>query len=570
MAIKIFRIILFLLMLNVCPWAGAAVISVSVDRNPVAVDESFQILFESNESVDDDPDFSPLARDFTILSTGRSSNTSIVNGKVTRSSQWILTVMAKKTGTLSIPAVRFGKDRSQPGTVSVMATGGRASHNSGDIFLEVEVTPDDPYVQAQVIYTVRLYRSVVTDNGSLSEPQPSGGNAVIERLGEDKSYEVQKVGVRYMVTERQYAIFPQGSGDITIEPVTFQGQIGRDTGFFMDPFGPPPRMVVEKSRAVQLHVKPISQGFTGKLWLPLRKLELQEQWSRDPSALPAGEPVTRTLKLIAEGLTASQLPDMEDALPDTLKQYPDQPVQNNNIGSQGITGTREEKTAVIPAQEGEYPLPAIEIPWWNTKTDRQEVAILPARIITVLPAVTAKGKSPGVTTEPRIDVTTEDAQAPSSVQLAPGSGTPAGNEYWKWISMLLAAGWLISLLLWWKIGGRHHEGMAKTEKQENRKHVINGLKRACQGNDPVAAKDCILKWAGIIWPESTPASLGQLEKRYTGRFSEQLCILSQTLYSARQQDWNGSEFFQAFEAVKQDAGKTEKEKAGGLEPLYKL
>ena len=95
---------------------------------------------------------------------------------------------------------------------------------------------------------------------------------------------------------------------------------------------------MKKSKLVALQVRPIPQTFTGKYWLPLRKLDLQEQWSVDPSALPEGEPATLTLKITAHELTASQLPDVDNHLPDTLKQYPDQPVLKDTTDSHGITG----------------------------------------------------------------------------------------------------------------------------------------------------------------------------------------------------------------------------------------
>jgi hypothetical protein len=417
---------------------------------------------------------------------------------------------------------------------------------------------------------VRLFRSVAISNASLSEPQLSGGYAVIEKLGEDKSYEARKAGIRYIVVERQYAIFPQNSGNISIDPVTFQGRIGRDSGFFIDPFGPPPRVVIKKSNSIALNVKPVPQTFTGKHWLPLRKLELQEQWSVDPSALPEGEPATRTLKITAHELTASQLPDVGNHLPEILKQYPDQPVMKDTMDSHGMTGIREEKIAVIPSQAGEYILPEIKIPWWNTKTDKMEHAVLPERTITVLPTVTTKVKSSTVETE-LVDTDTTDNVNTKMADEPPQMGVePAANDYWKWISMVLATGWCLTLLLFWKTGGRHLESTGPSKKQENIRRVVSNLKHACQRNDPVATKAHILKWSGMVWPDSPPSSLGQIEKRFTGPFSEQLRTLNQALYSSAQLDWNGSDFFNSFTSARQEIEKTVNEVPIGLEPLYKL
>ena len=59
---------------------AGAVITVSIDRNPVHLNESFQIYFEADSSIDEDPDFSSLQQFFSILNSSHSSNISVING----------------------------------------------------------------------------------------------------------------------------------------------------------------------------------------------------------------------------------------------------------------------------------------------------------------------------------------------------------------------------------------------------------------------------------------------------------------------------------------------------------
>ena len=66
---------------------NAATISVKTDRDPVLQNESFMILFESEGSLDDDPDFAPLEQDFQILSRQNSTNMSIMNGRISNRTQ---------------------------------------------------------------------------------------------------------------------------------------------------------------------------------------------------------------------------------------------------------------------------------------------------------------------------------------------------------------------------------------------------------------------------------------------------------------------------------------------------
>ena len=154
-------LVFFLLLLILAPQSTlAADIKVSVDRNPVSIDESFQIIFTATESPDDDPDFSPLEQDFSILNQSNSSSSSWINGKSSKTIQWTLNVMAKQTGSLVIPLVKFGKDVSQPITILVTEnTPNKAVNNDEDLFIEVEATPEKPYTITGFLYLALIYKS---------------------------------------------------------------------------------------------------------------------------------------------------------------------------------------------------------------------------------------------------------------------------------------------------------------------------------------------------------------------------------------------------------------------------
>jgi hypothetical protein len=74
--------------------------TVSVDRNPVPVNESFELLFSTDYTPDHDPDFSPLQRHFTILGNNRGSSFSLVDGNYRRNIEWTLQLMPKQVGEL--------------------------------------------------------------------------------------------------------------------------------------------------------------------------------------------------------------------------------------------------------------------------------------------------------------------------------------------------------------------------------------------------------------------------------------------------------------------------------------
>jgi hypothetical protein len=552
-------------------------ISVSTDRDPVGMNESFQITFSAHGSVDGNPDFAPLSKDFQVLSTSQSSNFSIINNKIQSSKTWSVTVLPRHSGTLTIPPISFGADRSPAASVDVTKTASAQGRqdDDADIFIEAQVSTTRPYVQSQVIYTLRLYRAVPTANASLDEPQVAKGNAVIERLDEDKNYQTQVNGKRYSVVERKYAVYPQTSGAITISPVKFEGQVAPDTFSLLDPFGPRPKTVVQMSAPVTLNVKPVPAGFTGGHWFPAKHVTLTEEWSKDPPVFKVGEPITRTLVLTADGQTSSQLPELPQWVPGGFRSYPDQPQLKDNKNRNGIVGSREEKTALIPNRPGAYVLPAITIPWWNVNTGTMEKATLPQHRITVAPAAgqpAGQGVAPtGPAPLGQLAAPGRVPQGQSSPSASPGAAaTGKGKNPWPLLTVVLAALWLVTLVAWWLSGRRRHGAATAGAGEDNLRLVRRDLRAACLSHSPGRVRELLLKWGRLTWPDDPPANLGEIGVRSHPALAEEIHRLNHALYSQRPGDWRGEAFWQAFEHAqkkRQHGGKAEQ---GRLEPLHRL
>uniref|UniRef100_UPI003AF4480E BatD family protein n=1 Tax=Thiolapillus sp. TaxID=2017437 RepID=UPI003AF4480E len=104
------RAVMVILLLLFGSWVQAAQISVKTDHSPVAVDETFQLIFTVDGEPDGSPDFSPLEQDFEVLGTSQSRNISIVNGKASRTTRYLVNVLPRHSGELTVPSVSFGKD----------------------------------------------------------------------------------------------------------------------------------------------------------------------------------------------------------------------------------------------------------------------------------------------------------------------------------------------------------------------------------------------------------------------------------------------------------------------------
>ena len=117
--VSLWRLLTLMLLWVVVVPPLAAEVEVIIDRNPVQINESFQLVFSLDHSPARDPDFSVLQQHFLVLGNNRSNNISIINGEYQRSVKWTLQLMAKQIGEHVIPAIRFGDERSEPFQVSV-------------------------------------------------------------------------------------------------------------------------------------------------------------------------------------------------------------------------------------------------------------------------------------------------------------------------------------------------------------------------------------------------------------------------------------------------------------------
>ena len=554
-----------LLLLITTQALAAANITVRLSHNPVSLDESFHLIYETDTSVDDDPDFTALEKDFEILSSSLSTNMRSVNGKWSLKKSWDLTLISKDAGIFTIPSIPFGRDLSPAVRVTVKpagtyeAPGGDSSLKP--FFIEVYVDKKQAWVQSEIIYTIRFFTNVHISRPTLSEPETSDPDARIEKLGEVSNYQKLINGVRYSVSELRFAVYPQHSGTLTFKPVLFEGRVSKGrTNSLFDQFMKSGTLKRVRSKGISIKIKPRPSNIAVDEWLPAESVSLQEDWSEDISQLKTGEPVTRTITVIAKGQPAEQLPELGMNAVDGLKQYPDKPLSENDAKRDGITGTREIKIAMIPTQAGRYIIPEVVIPWWNTRTGQQQLARLPQL---ELEAVGLADTSPLQPPVLQPDTATP-AQQPSPKTIV-REITSAG--YWPWLSLALAIGWVTTTVLYFN--KRRHPEQQPQKIKPDFTGLESAVGSACTRADAEAAKDALLAWAAARWPERPVNNLSELARRSSTELGEQVRALNSHLYSSSAASWNRNALLKAFKVFTSAKETTHREKATPLEPLYK-
>ncbi len=504
--------------------AGEAV--AEVDRDRIYFGESLTLTIAlSGKARGHEPDLAPLRDDFAVLGTGTSTRMQIVNGNASMEVEWRIQLEPIRSGKLVIPPLRVGPYVTDAIPLEVLPASQMPRGQNDTVFIEVQAEPNDPYVQQQVLVTVRLFHAVSLLDGTLDEPE--GDDWMVQRLDkQDTRYETRRNGRRYGVVERRYALFPQKSGTLTLPPLRFQGRIA--TQGSMNRFFDQGRAIRRQSQPLRFQVRPRPAGYPqGAAWLPARNLEL---WEDLPLAagLKQGEPVTRTLMLKADGLLAAQLPDLPAPVVDGLSAYPDQPVTREEYSRQGVHSVRQQKMALVPNRAGELELPELVVPWWNTETDRLEYARLPARKLQVKPA--AGGSTPAVQPTTAADGGEPADQAEATVAAGPQpvAGLPAW--VWPWVALLLLLGWLANAVFCLRrrlpvVKETTKPALARVDDRAARK----AWQQAQEAGDLAAMQAALLQWARLRGHAAT--SLGELARSLgEGELADEIRALEQARY----------------------------------------
>ena len=582
------------ILLMLCLPVWAATITVTTDRDPVAMNENFRITFKAEGSLDGEPDFSPLNKDFRLLGTSQSSSFSMVNGNISSSKSFTLTVAPLRQGDITIPAISFGRDKSPEKTVKTVAPGSMPHRSRPSVpqasrdlmFVTSEVDNNSPYVQQQVILRVKVHRLRSWKSASMTPPYVDGPEARFQKLGRAANY-TKRIGNRvYEVTEETHVFFPQESGELTIAPfqVTARFPAGKQQqrspfgGLSNDPFFDDffSRTTYEKrqaqSKPLKITVRPIPKAFTGKHWLPAKDIQLRQTWSTDIDKLQVGEPVTRTVAIIGDGVGTDQLPEISMQESANLKNYPDQPVVDEQISPRGLLSTYTQKLAVIPSQPGAHEIPAIEIPWWNTETDKMEIATLPATRLSAagdaVPQAPARTDKPVAADQP---VAAPDATGP--VEPAPVAGRDIDMQTLLLAAVIiLALLWLITLVAFFRKKSAPAPAVTSRKQPDDTvqlKAAQQQLHAACQGQQATTVRDALIQWAKAAWPYDPPTNLDDIAARLPGERGTQISNLSKSLYGKGGQDWDAMAIWQAVKDIPVTGDDKPTGSNDSLEPLYR-
>ncbi len=413
--------------------------------------------------------------------------------------------------------------------------------------VRAEISTRSPWERSQVLYTVRIFRTAGARRFGrirrLNDPVLLEGEALIEQLGTDRQYNYRSEGAESLVLERRYALYPQSTGELLLQPASLQW-IGEDFGFRT-------RSFVPDAGPERLEVRAVPSPPAGR-WLAAADVQLWEDFEREPNDLVAGEPLIRLLGVRVEGQPARQIPELRPGDGPNFRHFVERPEFEDLVTGGGLVGVRRQRAALLALRSGDVVLPEIRLNWWNTADERWETAELPRRIL--------------------------QARAPIGRDiLQPSEPPPEPLAATGWLIPLLAAGWFATAIAWWisrRIGAdrrvrrRIQAALGRdADRRDALARPLEALAAACRANDAHRVEEALLAWSRTWWPDAAPRDLNELGRRLGGPAETECRRLSASLYGPGKASWDPDVLLRAARRPPPVAP-PEKPAPGRLPPLW--
>lgn len=364
----------------------------------VGVGERFRLVFSVNKRpVNFNP---PAITDFRIVSgPSQSSSTSVqmINGQVSQTENHTFSYIleAGREGSFTVPGatVTVNGREYRSNSLSILISGQapqaarpaqadpqqpEAVQITGrDLFIRATASNSNPFVGQQVVVTYRLYTRVTVAQYSIEKTPGFQGFWAEDITPQDQPRVTEEVidGQRYNVAIiRQVVVFPQRSGQLTIEPLELVALVRvaapRRTGsLFDDFFGGSvfgAFQTVEhrsNSNPVQIIARDLPtanrpSGFNGAVG----SFELKTSLS--PQTVNVNEPVTLSMSISGSG-NLKMIVSPEVKFPPNLEVFDPNITENIQSGTSGVTGSRTFEYLIIPRVGGSFEIPPVQFSFFD-------------------------------------------------------------------------------------------------------------------------------------------------------------------------------------------------------------
>jgi|TARA_B110000444_G_scaffold42688_1_gene38591 hypothetical protein len=392
---------------------------VKASKKTLGINERLRIDFEMNE--DGDNFVPPSFKGFNVVGgPNQSISNSWINGKRSYSKTYSYFLAPKSQGTFSINQATIEIDdqiyKTTPlkiiitEAVSKPKDGNSADYvASENVHLIAEVSKSNPFLNEAITIVYKLYVSndvsITRSWQELDTPKfQDFWSQYIEEKGEQQIYETTYEGKPYRyVILRKAVLYPQKTGELTIEPLTLDVPIDVQ-GNTRDIFGR--RRMTRVNRTISagkriINVKPLpTEGrpddFSGAVG------NFNFSVSVNKTMLDANEALE--LKIRTKGIGNLKLFNLPFlTLPSSLEVY--EPVRDNKvaINIKGMNGFISDTYTIIPQYKGSYPIRPISFSYFDVTSSKYKTIISDEIVVKV-----QNGPVPNQLTEVNKSLSTEN------------------------------------------------------------------------------------------------------------------------------------------------------------------
>jgi hypothetical protein len=394
----------------------------------VIVGKPFQLTYSVNQRAKDlrAPEFT----DFDYIAgpyTSQSSSTSFVNGKRTSSFTltYTYTLMASKEGTFTIPPATIKVDGEQhtsngvrisvlppdqPTNAGQQRNANNASAtsqqreannvNEGNIFMRTLVSKTKVHEQEAILLSYKIYFAGVdvaqmTNNTRL--PEFKGFLKQELEIGEIQT-ELEHYNGRNYQTAVLYRtlLFPQRSGDITIDPAQFEAllrvqnraQVRSIFDDFFNSYTTVTKALTSPGMTIHVSALPAGKpaGFSGGVG----QFNISSKISN--TDLQANEAITLTLTIQGAGnMKLLKTPAID--WPEGFEVYDPKVTNNFRNSTSGVSGTKTIEYLAIPRAGGTYVIPPILFSYYDTQADTYKTLSTPEYTLNIARSATEEANA---------------------------------------------------------------------------------------------------------------------------------------------------------------------------------
>lgn len=439
----VIRLALLLLLLSFSTFSTAAQLTASVDHDELLENEHLLLtisLINSDtrlraEGINPNIDLSLLSKDFELGVPKAENRFNVYRNKGRSTSSILVTLFPKRSGKLFIPI--FNVEGLSTKIIPITVHNSPAS-KTPQVFYRSGVLKNQLWVGEQTLAYLDLYSRVEIKNAQL------GGNleasiAQMEITPLAKSEQKKKHnGVEYDVTRMSWRIAPLQDQALTINfPDIWVETISGER--IRLPFS-------------QTDIKVQALPDTAPAYAIIGTPKIEQ--NPLPDTINSGELFLWDITLRIPALASSlpeQLPEL--SFPPQLKVFTDAVTRSSEIHDGIYTGIANYRFYITPLTNGQFVLPAINIPYFNIKQGIMDLVSLPAQTIDVnsAPFRQAVDSNKKITQHSNED-------------------TEIFNTLISWknaaISFILL--WLATAVTWWLSRQKiENSGPSKNIKQEN-------------------------------------------------------------------------------------------------------